>query len=545
MDGARSLNAMLKSTMDKMDPDLLATALGNHKDIDGTKKRSSPSDGLNQEQDPKKKRIKRAMDANEEADSLQITSPGSNDNAYDVSINQYEGWLVPCQNYIITGIDLRKINAQQFFDDYVKIRRPVVLQGIFPDLNAFHKWSNEYLREKAGHQKVMVEKRSSDQDTYGQGNEIPMTFGEFLDLTEKGDTNHYLTTQDVEADEDGRPDLMAPFMKCLKNDFPLVPDIVPTLIPQNINLWMGNSREGSSSGLHHDYHDNLYFVLRGRKLVQLYSPKDAQNMYTRGKLAKVHKNGRINYEGEITTAYGADLKSDVAAKAARAKEEAEKRLEEAELAVKEGKEGAEEALEKAEQMLDAAMEDLIDAETDDGGGEDDDDDGFDDDEAFGVDDGKGLFDNVTKDECTTTVEEKTSSNTSVTPEESDGNESFEPKRKRRLVDKTVKNPNNFSTVVGRRGTFKGIDKYPKMTNAFAAFCELREGDILYIPASWFHEVTSLGDEEGHEIHGDNHLAFNYWFHPPDTDNFDKPYSTDFWPNDFAERVEGDGNISSH
>jgi hypothetical protein len=177
MDGARSLNAMLKSTMDKMDPDLLATALGNHKDIDGTKKRSSLSDGLNQEQDPKKKRIKRAMDANEEADSLQITSPGSNDNAYDASINQYEGWLVPCQNYIITGIDLRKINAQQFFDDYVKIRRPVVLQGIFPDLNAFHKWTNEYLREKAGHQKVMVEKRSSDQDTYGQGNEIPMTLG--------------------------------------------------------------------------------------------------------------------------------------------------------------------------------------------------------------------------------------------------------------------------------------------------------------------------------------------------------------------------------
>jgi hypothetical protein len=29
---------------------------------------------------------------------------------------------------------------------------------------------------------------------------------------------------------------------------------------------------------------------------------------------------------------------------------------------------------------------------------------------------------------------------------------------------------------------------------------------------------------------------NYWFHPPDAENdFEHPYSADFWPNDFKLR----------
>ena len=35
------------------------------------------------------------------------------------------------------------------------------------------------------------------------------------------------------------------------------------------------SAEGSSSGLHHDFHDNLYILLRGQKRFRLFSPADA------------------------------------------------------------------------------------------------------------------------------------------------------------------------------------------------------------------------------------------------------------------------------
>lgn len=65
-------------------------------------------------------------------------------------------------------------------------------------------------------------------------------------------------------------------MTQLEGDYPLRPSLMGSLVPQNLNIWMGRSQEGTSSGLHHDYHDNLYVLLRGRKAFRLYSPADAQ-----------------------------------------------------------------------------------------------------------------------------------------------------------------------------------------------------------------------------------------------------------------------------
>lgn len=62
------------------------------------------------------------------------------------------------------------------------------------------------------------------------------------------------------------------------------------------------------------------------------------------------------------------------------------------------------------------------------------------------------------------------------------------------------------------------------------------------------QVTSLASEDGH-------MAFNYWFHPPDalapsrtsaSDRKDgkevtSPYTSSFWQNDWEARLqEGDG-----
>lgn len=60
------------------------------------------------------------------------------------------------------------------------------------------------------------------------------------------------------------------FVSCLAvteliNDIPIRPRIMGRLVPQQVNLWLGNNRDGSTSGLHHDFHDNIYVLLRGRK----------------------------------------------------------------------------------------------------------------------------------------------------------------------------------------------------------------------------------------------------------------------------------------
>ncbi|CAD7954979.1 unnamed protein product [Amoebophrya sp. A25] len=52
---------------------------------------------------------------------------------------------------------------------------------------------------------------------------------------------------------------------------------------------------------------------------------------------------------------------------------------------------------------------------------------------------------------------------------------------------------------------------------------LNPGDLLYLPASWFHEVHS----------GDTHLALNAWFHPPGKKKLldhetGSVYADDFW-----------------
>jgi hypothetical protein len=352
-----------------------------------------------------------------------------------------------------------------------------------------------------------------------------MKFSQLISLILNGDECHYLTTQDVQSNQDGRPDILPEFMKDLMSSdyFPMQPSLMGKLIPQNINLWMGNNTttKGSSSGLHHDYHDNLYIVLSGRKRFRLFAPSDVTYLYPRGVLLKVHPNGRINYVNEETSAYGADVGADAAARAARRHEDAVVRLEAAERAIREGKkddDAAEEELMMAEVELEEAMDGLIDAEY----GSDDDGE---------IDDGDG------------------------------GEvEMFDGTNKRRLVDKTVKNPNNFSKIPARMldDISKPCTEFPELHKATMAYCHVSAGEMLYLPASWFHEVTSYGVEGA-----SCHLALNYWyvlydiyrsvisccfiltsdiltrFHPPDGNDFESPYSSDFWPNDFKDRYRGD------
>lgn len=61
---------------------------------------------------------------------------------------------------------------------------------------------------------------------------------------------------------------------------------------QAVNVWMGASAAGASSGLHHDFHDNLYVLLRGTKRFRLFPPAMAARMYTHGAVDRIHPNGR-------------------------------------------------------------------------------------------------------------------------------------------------------------------------------------------------------------------------------------------------------------
>lgn len=154
------------------------------------------------------------------------------------------------------------------------------------------------VRAPQGDEPIRVEVRSSEQGVFGRGNKKDTTFGKLVAAMASGDTSLYLTTQDVAAAADGFPELHAGPVSRLSTDFPARPALLGGLVPQNINLWMGCAPDGASSGLHHDFHDNLYILLRGRKRFRLYSPELVSRMYTHGTPRTVHPNGRIVYAGD-------------------------------------------------------------------------------------------------------------------------------------------------------------------------------------------------------------------------------------------------------
>jgi len=195
-------------------------------------------------------------------------------------------------------------SPETFHDQYIKQRKAVKLTGFPAALSHCREsWSNTALVELVGSEtKVMVERRKqkgqvvdSDSDNlpaYGQGGAKWMEFSEFV---EKGierknlngdDDGYYMTTQPLdkrqysdsngdndENDENDQPLIIPPNLSPLfhlepsssDSRIPLHLPLIPNLVLMTSNLWFGSSSSSqneTSSGLHHDYHDNVYLVVR-------------------------------------------------------------------------------------------------------------------------------------------------------------------------------------------------------------------------------------------------------------------------------------------
>jgi Cupin-like domain len=88
-----------------------------------------------------------------------------------------------------------------------------------------------------------------------------------------------------------------------------------------------------------------------------------------------------------------------------------------------------------------------------------------------------------------------------------------------------------ATIAQRYPDFPGLDAAHEVT--------LTAGQMLYLPAGWFHEVTSSSGSSDAA-----HVAVNFWFHPPD--NLDpgsatsRPYLSGYWSDLWNERVRRNG-----
>lgn len=173
--------------------------------------------------------------------------------------------------------------------------------------------------------------------------------------------------------------------------------------------------------------------------------------------------------------------------------------------------------------MEAALEELLDAEHDDF---DDGDDFDDDDDENGEDDEADACD----DEDGEDKEDQDAPPTSNSTKRLRGCESKEPSK--------PTTPNNFSRIDLSQPRDEIVRQFPRFAEVADTMieCTLRAGEMLYLPAGWFHEVSSFGTSTESSVQP-QHMALNYWFHPPDNDSFERPYKSGFWPRDWHDRVQ--------
>ncbi|HET8935663.1 MAG TPA: cupin-like domain-containing protein [Polyangiales bacterium] len=156
------------------------------------------------------------------------------------------------------------------FESIISRRAPVVFRRAAADWPCTQRWTSKYLRERLADKHVTATRGSSrrfradpKQGHYAPADMQQMSFCEFLDRTCDPDPgpdapSFYLHRQSLEQHlPELRDDVVMP--RYLKGSSLLL-----------VSLWMGPA--GSVTPIHHDFTDNLFVQVQGKKRVILYEP---------------------------------------------------------------------------------------------------------------------------------------------------------------------------------------------------------------------------------------------------------------------------------
>eukprot|EP00794_Sanderia_malayensis_P012073 gene12073-13317_t len=139
----------------------------------------------------------------------------------------------------------RTIATQEYYDNHIKSKTPLVLRQAIKLSPAIEKWSDKYLKEKYGDLDVLVEKKQENR-TYATGR---MRYSEFIDRYQKDDL--YVVT-------------MLP--KAMMHEVQAVNTVLCGTFKNfthESNFWMSNG--GTRSVIHYDADHNLHCMIAGRK----------------------------------------------------------------------------------------------------------------------------------------------------------------------------------------------------------------------------------------------------------------------------------------
>lgn len=244
-----------------------------------------------------------------------------NDEYEKVSVN--EGFKVKT----IT-LDSKENIDWSFIREFRNRHEPLIIRGkgfSIPDAVGWktHRWTGKYLRQKAGGVMMTMEKRNNTSGkklyNFGVGNTYAsVSLSDALDELHKEDEENkgpprlYLALN-------GGGDTLDPYhppLNTLKSDIRPPPFLTEKI--DHVHMWMSGSQDTenvenasgeyqyplspplipvpSTSNLHCDGSENYNFLLKGKKEFLLFSPNDANKLYTVSRVKHVNKIGGLEWD---------------------------------------------------------------------------------------------------------------------------------------------------------------------------------------------------------------------------------------------------------
>ena len=163
---------------------------------------------------------------------------------------------------------VKTISKEEFYTNYVKKQKPVVVEQLTQDWPAFEKWNLEYMKQVAGDKIVPLydDRPVSHKDGFNEAH-AKMKMSDYVDLLQAKPTNYRIFLYNLMSE-----------VPVLKDDFKW-PNIGLRLVKQLPMLFFGG--ENSKVFMHYDidYSNILHFHFHGKKRCVLFAPTETPYLY--------------------------------------------------------------------------------------------------------------------------------------------------------------------------------------------------------------------------------------------------------------------------
>ncbi len=163
---------------------------------------------------------------------------------------------------------VKTISTEDFYNNYYKKQRPVVIEQLTHDWPAYQKWKLSYIKEIAGDKTVPLydDRPVSDKDKFNQAH-ASMLMSEYIDLLESQPTPYRIFLYNLMKE-----------VPALQQDF-LWPDFGMKLIKQMPMLFFGGQNSKVFMHFDIDYSNIFHFHFNGEKQCVLFHPNQTKYLY--------------------------------------------------------------------------------------------------------------------------------------------------------------------------------------------------------------------------------------------------------------------------